>query len=197
MLLKKIAARDLELKRQNKAFDGTTLRDHNKEAKQIMRVLILTEQLSEKYKDFVDFEKLWEELNRRWRRHLRFILSSTKYRASRSVFLTGQASPKRTIKPENEDVATKVALYETLKQRLQTHETKKKGLSKRVLCRLAELCLQLLLLKARAPEIMFTGLQTHCPTLTNLDFLFLKIVNRVISVESQFRHILVMRHGKR
>lgn len=139
MLLKKIGARDRELQHEKKAVDGKTLRDHDKEAKQIVRDLTLTEQIGDKYKNFVDFEKLWDELDRRYRRHLRFILSSTKYRASRSVLLTGQAPGKRPTKPKDEDVATKVALYSTLRQKLQTHEAERMGLSDRVLRQLAEL----------------------------------------------------------
>jgi hypothetical protein len=139
ILMKNIGARDRELQRGKKAFDGTTLHDHNKEAKQIIRELNLTEQISDKYKNFVDFEKLWDEMDRQYRRHLRFILSSTKYRASRSVFLTGRVPDKRTTKPKNEDVATKVAIYRTLQQKLQTHDAKTTGLSDRVLRQLAEL----------------------------------------------------------
>lgn len=139
MLLKTIGARDRELQREKKAVDGKTLRDHDKEARQIERDWTRTEQIGHKYKNFVDFEKLWDELDRRYRRHMRIILSSTKYKASRSVLLTGLAPGKRPTKPKDEDVATKVALYSTLRQKLQTQEAERMGLSDRVLLQLAEL----------------------------------------------------------
>jgi hypothetical protein len=84
-------------------------------------------------------EKLSEKLESQYRKHMRTLLISTKYRVSRAVLLSGRSLEELRHSPRDEDVATKLAIYRTLKQKLQTKATKRRGIFDIFLCQLAEL----------------------------------------------------------
>jgi hypothetical protein len=139
LLLKRIANRDRELEHEKKAVDGNELRFHSGQARQIWRDLGAIEEIVERHNARDEAEKLYEKLNSQLRKHMRILLISTKYRVPRTVLLSGRPLKERRHNPKDENVATKVAIYRTLKEKLQTKATRKKGVFDIFLCQLAEL----------------------------------------------------------
>jgi hypothetical protein len=139
-LLNKIAERDRELQREKKAVDGQTLRFHIKQAKRIWKDLGDLEEIFERYNARDEAPvRFYEKLNSQFRDHMRVYLTSTKYRGSRAVLLSGRPLKERRHNPRDEGVWTKLAIYRTLKRKLQTKAAKRRGIFDIFLCQLAEL----------------------------------------------------------
>jgi hypothetical protein len=139
MLLKKIAQRDRQLERENKDADGRELRFHTKQASQIWKDLGAIAEIVKRYSARDEAEKLSKKLEAQYRKHVRILLSSKKYRIPRDVLLSGRTRKELRHRPRDEDLATKKAIYRTLKNKLQTQATKRKGVFDIFLCQLAEL----------------------------------------------------------
>jgi hypothetical protein len=138
-LLGEIARRGRELEREKKAVDGESLHELNKRANQMLRDLISMEAISDRYDLPDEMEKPSKKLGRRYTDLVKLILAFSKDRMPRYVLFSGETAGTQDKKPKNEDVATKVRIYRTLQQKLQTPETKKNGVTDRVLLQLAEL----------------------------------------------------------
>jgi hypothetical protein len=137
-LLKTIVQRQRELDEEDKAVDGQSLRDLRKQERQLFKDLCSIEVVAERNDARDEAEKLYEKLERRYHRMMRLLLISTRYQGSRSELLSGEIQHKPGGGPKDEDVAIKIAIYRTLKQRLQNNSTRRKGLFIIVLCQLAE-----------------------------------------------------------
>lgn len=137
-LLKKIVQRARELNENDKAVDGQPLWDLRRKERQLFKDLLSIEEIVERNSSREEAEKLYEGLERKYRRLIRLLLISTKYKGSRADLLSGGIKETLSNKPRDEDVATKVAIYRVLRHELQT-KTTKKGLSDSLLRQLAEL----------------------------------------------------------
>jgi hypothetical protein len=138
-LLKKIVERDRELEHEKKAVDGQTLRFHSKQARQIRKDLGAIAEIAERYDARDEAEKLSEELHSQFCDHMRILLISTTYRTPRGELLSGRPIEELRNKPRDEDRATQLAIYRTLKRKLQTKAAKRRGIFDIFLCQLAEL----------------------------------------------------------
>jgi len=138
-LLKKIVQRDRELEVEDKAVDGQPLRDLKKEERRLRKDLDAIGEIAQRNDVREEAERLCEKLDRRYRRLLVLLLISTKYKGARAELLSGRMQEKPGGGPKDEDVATKKAIYLTLKQKLQTKAARSNGLFDRLLCQLAEL----------------------------------------------------------
>jgi|BogFormECP03_OM2_1039629.scaffolds.fasta_scaffold02904_1 hypothetical protein len=138
-LLKTIVQRHRELNEECRAVDGQSLRDLRKQERQLFKDLRAIEVVAQRNDARGEAEKLYEKLERRYHRLMRLLLISTRYKGSRSELLSGEFQDKPGGGPKDEDVATKIAIYQTLEQRLQTKKAKNKGLFNILLCQLAEI----------------------------------------------------------
>jgi hypothetical protein len=137
-LLMRIVRHSRDLENENKAVDGKPLRQLKDDVKQLYGDLRTIEEIAERRKAHKEAENIYQKIERDFRGRMRLLLISTKYKGSRSELLSGQSQEDRK-GPQDEGLASKSAIYRTIRPKLLTKKTGEKGLSAILLCQLAEL----------------------------------------------------------
>ena len=138
LLLEKIIARDRELETDRKASSGETLQFHKKEALQILDDLKAIDRIADKYDARSLTANFYKKVSRKFRRHV-YLAMESRHTGSRAELLGGRSKKRLAVAPRSEELATQVAIYRTLRNRLQSTKVKKKRISDIFLCQLSEL----------------------------------------------------------
>jgi hypothetical protein len=138
LLLKKIVADDHKLRRQAVASSGQSLQFHREMARRIQEDLDHIVTIGATYRVKKLTAKLYDIVERQLQIH-KTLASESTTTPTHSELLAGR--PRGTVRrrPRDEERATQVAIYRVLHARLQTPESRRKGISGIFLCQLSEL----------------------------------------------------------
>jgi hypothetical protein len=139
ILIKKIVEYDRKIENAHQSVEKHPISFHRERYRRIEKDLEAIERLGKDYDAREEVEKLSEKVSRAYRHEVTTVLLSTRYMGSRAELLTGRPKKELSTAPKNEDSACQVHIYRTLKQVMQTSETRRKGISDIFLCQLSEL----------------------------------------------------------
>jgi hypothetical protein len=137
-LLKDLFQKDSELREKHLSVEGILLSEHRRRVRRVQRDLSTLERIAREYGLERYMAESYEKMEGEILKVRRPILTS-EYPGSKSELLLGRPAKELSSDVRSEDTVIQANIYLTLKQRLQTSETPKRGVSDIFLCQMAEL----------------------------------------------------------
>jgi len=137
-LVKDIFQKDSEFREKHLSVEGILLSEHRRMFRRVQRDLGTLERIAREYGLERYLAESYEKMEGEILKVRRPILTS-EYPGSKSELLLGRPAKELSSDVRSEDTVIQANIYLTLKQRLQTSETPKRGVSDIFLCQMAEL----------------------------------------------------------
>jgi hypothetical protein len=137
-LLKDLFKRDSEMREKGMSLEAKPLAEHKRKVRKIQKDLRTLDRIASDYGLQADLVKVIEKVAGECIRAWRPIMTA-RYPGSKAEVILSRPSKELSAGVRSEDTAIQAIIYRELKQRLQTKDTKRKGISDIFLCQLSEL----------------------------------------------------------